>query len=157
MYIFDTSSFSLLFKYYPSRFPSLWNKFDELIKSQRVSSVIEVYKELQGMDKNEAAITWTNDNKDIFHKPSGAEASFMMALFKERNGHFQGMIEKTKQLKGGLCADPFLVAKAKINNLTIITEERNKPNSTKIPAICEYYSIPCNNLELFMIKENWIF
>lgn len=67
------------------------------------------------------------------------------------------MIEKTKQLKGGLCADPFLIAKAKINNLTVITEERNKPHSTKIPAICEYYSIPCKNLEQFMIEENWMF
>ncbi|RUR14915.1 DUF4411 family protein [Legionella sp. km535] len=157
MYIFDTSTFSLLFKYYPSRFPSLWAKFDELIKNQKVASVIEVFKELQGLDKNAAAITWTNDNKDIFHKPSGVEANFMMELFKEKNGHFQGMIEKTKQLTGGLCADPFLVAKAKINNLTIITEERYKPNSTKIPAICEYYSIPCNNLEQFMVKENWVF
>ncbi|VEG92080.1 Uncharacterised protein [Legionella spiritensis] len=122
-----------------------------------VSSVIEVFKELQGIGKNEAAITWTNDNKEIFHKPTGAEATFMMELFREKNGHFQGMIEKTKQLKGGLCADPFLVAKAKINNLIIITEERNKPNSTKIPAICEYYSITCKNLEQFMIKENWMF
>lgn len=157
MYIFDTSSFSLLFKYYPSRFPTLWKKFDALIKNGIVTSAHEVYKELQGMDQNEALITWTQENKDIFHKPSAPEAIFMIDLFKEKNGHFQGMIEKTKQLKGGLCADPFLIAKAKTNNGIIITEERYKPHSTKIPTICEYYSIPCHNLENFMTNENWVF
>lgn len=157
MYIFDTCSFSLLFKFYPSRFPTLWKKFEQLIEVEKVASVNEVYKELQGMDKNDAVITWTQENKDVFHKPTAEEGGFIIDLFKEKNGHFQGMIEKTKQLKGGLCADPFLIAKAKINNAIIITEERYKPHSTKIPTICEHYSIICHNLEKFMTIENWVF
>jgi len=39
MYVFDTSPLSLLFRnFYRSRFPTLWEKFDELIVEKRIVS-----------------------------------------------------------------------------------------------------------------------
>ena len=35
MYIFDTSSFIEIFKFYPTRFPSLWKEFDELVSKKK--------------------------------------------------------------------------------------------------------------------------
>lgn len=93
-----------------------------------------------------------------FYPPSDKEALFMTSkLFTVKNGHFQHVVEKSKQLKGGFCADPFLVASAKIKQAILITEETKKPNGSKIPNICEYFKIPCFNLEGFMERENWEF
>ena len=46
-FLFDTSSFRVLENYYPDRFPSFWDKFNELTSSGDVCSVREVYRELE--------------------------------------------------------------------------------------------------------------
>jgi hypothetical protein len=50
-----------------------------------------------------------------------------------------------------------LVAKAKITDATLITEEKFKPNGTKIPNICKHFEIKCKDLEEFMEQEHWSF
>lgn len=158
MYIFDTSSFSALFGFYPSRFPSLWGQFNLLVGSGEVVSVKEVLNELKDKNRDEYAQNWISENKSCFLTPNTQEASFMInVLFKEKGGHFQGSIDQKKLLKGGACADPFLISKAKINNGIVVTQEVAKTNSTKIPTICEYFSIECTNLEGFMDRQGWVF
>lgn len=78
-----------------------------------------------------------------------------MEIFKKR--HFQDNIEKIKLLKGGPVADPFLVAKAKALNGIVVTQEEFKPNSVKLPNICEFMGVQCTNLEGLMEKEDWQF
>ncbi len=42
-FVFDSGPFINLFQnYYPTRFPSLWEKFDEQIKNESIISVREV-------------------------------------------------------------------------------------------------------------------
>lgn len=60
-------------------------------------------------------------------------------------------------LKGGAFADPFLIAKAKIMDCTVVTEESFKPTSAKIPNICKHFNVKCINLEGFMELEKWKF
>lgn len=36
--------------YYPDRFPSLWERFDEMVETERMISVSEVSRELEGQD-----------------------------------------------------------------------------------------------------------
>lgn len=43
MYVFDTSSFSALFKFYPKIFPSLWEKIDHAVANGHIISVSEAY------------------------------------------------------------------------------------------------------------------
>ena len=62
-------------------------------------------------------------------------------------------MEKKKRLKGGAFADPFIIAKAKINNAIIVTQEKYKENSAKIPNICKEFNIKYVDLEGFLNLE----
>ena len=57
-------------------------------------------------------------------------------------------------LKGGLNADPFIIAKAGAIEGTVVTLEVEKPKAAKVPNICNEFDIPCINLEQFMEAED---
>ena len=46
--------------------------------------------------------------------------------------------ERKKIQKGGLNADPFVIAKAAVNDAMVVTLETEKPNAVRIPNICEH-------------------
>jgi Domain of unknown function (DUF4411) len=71
--------------------------------------------------------------------------------------HFQHNIEQQKLLRGGKMADPFVIAKAAVNGGAVVTMEKFKPNSAKIPNICKHFSVECLLLEEFMEREGWEF
>jgi hypothetical protein len=155
MYIFDTSSFKQLFGFYPSRFPRLWSLFDQLVADGRISSVKEVLREMQIGGAQHLDTDWGQRHKEIFKEPTAAEASILREIFSNR--HFQQSIERRKLLNGGPFADPFIIARAKLYDATVVTEEREKPNGTKIPNICKELNVKCTNLEGFMELEGWEF
>ncbi len=154
IYIFDSGPLIDLFKhYYPDRFPSLWEKFKELVGSGRVISVDEVLSEIQ--ERGDRLSTWSKENKDIFHTPSTDELEFVTQIFNVL--HFQTMIRTQERLKGKPVADPFVIAKAKCADGCVVTQEANKPNASRIPNVCDHFKIPWVNLEQFMASENWVF
>jgi len=155
MYIFDTNSLQQLFKFYPKRFPSLWEKFDELVNLETIISVKEVFNEIESYVDSDQLKEWAKKNQTIFLSPTSNEGLFISIIYQ--NKHFQQGLEQKKLLKGGPFADPFLIAKAKEINGTLVTEEKYKPNGTKIPNISEYFNVSCINLELLMERENWSF
>ena len=71
--------------------------------------------------------------------------------------HFQQNIERQKLLKGGVLADPFVVAKASVIEGTVVTMELLKDNAAKIPNICDHFGVRCMHLEDFMEAEGWEF
>lgn len=155
VYVFDTSPISTLFRnYYPKRFPTLWKNFDELVNNNLITSTREVLRELENYD-NEDLSKWIKEHKNIFTKPTREEADFVKKIFSYK--HFQQNVENKKMLKGGFNADPFVVAKAHVINASVVTIEKMKENSAKIPAICKHFKIPCYNLEEFMENEKWEF
>jgi hypothetical protein len=96
--------------------------------------------------------------------PTGAELLFVAEIFKIR--HFQGLIGAQQRLKGTPVADPFVIACARINQATVVTEEgwqhagkslALKPNAAKIPNVCAHFKIPCIDLEEFMHQQGWTF
>lgn len=118
--------------------------------------MLEVYKEIES--RNKEVLQWVKDRKSIFHIPSLEEALFLKEIFTAKNGHFKQVVGKDKVLTGGFCADPFLVASAKIKKATVITEESKKGETgSKIPNICDHFEVPYLNLEMFMEKEDWKF
>ncbi len=156
IYIFDTNSLSsILNHYYPSRFPTFWKKFGDKISAFEVISVREVYKELSDHFEKEKLTYFTEINSGFFSEPNSSELSFITEIYSVK--HFQHNLENKKLLKGGAFADPFIIAKAKILNATVVTEEYFKPNGAKIPNICEHFSIPFLSLEGFLQNENWTF
>jgi Domain of unknown function (DUF4411) len=154
-YVFDNSPFSALFRnFYPSRFPTLWQRFDELVADGEITSTREVAREIED-SAIERLRTWAADNGDVFTTPSVAETSFVATIFSVP--HFQQNIEMQKILKGGKNADSFVIAKARVLKATVVTLEKPKPKSVKIPNICEHFGVKCIDLEQFMESEGWQF
>jgi len=155
-YVFDSNALINLFNnFYQSRFPSLWGNFDSLVNEDRILSVREVKNELNSYHKNDSLKKWIEKNNDIFKQPDETEIEFIKEIFKIT--HFQAIIRKKSILNGKPVADPFLIAKAKVIDGFVVTQEKFKDNSAKIPNICDYFGIQCINLEGFMEIEKWKF
>lgn len=154
-YVFDTNVFILFFSsYYPDSFPTLWKQFNQLVANGQITSTREVMRELE-VQGNETLQDWLNTTKELFPAPTANEAQFVTEIYAMT--HFQQNIERKKLLKGGNVADSFVIARAKILSATVVTLERERPNSAKIPNICQHFKIPCVSLERFMKLENWSF
>jgi hypothetical protein len=155
IYVFDSSPLIVLFRhYYPDRFPSLWENFDALVLEHRIISVREVRKELEGY--GDRLSDWVKGHREFFLTPTTDEFNFVNEIFKIT--HFQMLIRKKERLNGKPVADPFVIAKAKIQEEgCVVTQEVKKPNAARIPNVCEHFDVPCLNLEAFMENEKWRF
>ena len=98
---------------------------------------------------------WAKENKNLFPPATEEETEKVKEIFQ--NEHFQGLIKETTILKGGPAADPFIIAKGAVMELTVITQEKLKENASKIPNVCKFFNVDCTNLEGFMTHENWVF
>ncbi len=154
-YVFDNSPLSTLFRnYYRRRFPSLWQRFDDLVVNEDIVSTREVLREIED-GAVESLREWGAQNGGLFKMPNAEEGAFVARIYAVQ--HFQQNIERQKMLKGARNADPFVIAKAAVTERTVVTLERAKPNAVKIPNICEHFDIPCMTLEDFMETEGWEF
>ncbi len=150
-YIFDSGPIIDFKHYYEDVFISLWDRFEELIKSGRIISSIEVYRELKQRDDDAAAIA--NKYKNIFHKPIIQEQQYVKEILSKHSE-----LIRFKNIVGGApVADPFIIAQAIVNNATLVTTEKFKPNAHNVPNICKEYGVNVLNLKDFFIKENWKF
>ena len=154
-YIFDSGPLIDLFRhYYPERFPSLWQRFYSLVSDGKIISVREVYNEIEA--KEDALAYWAKEQKDKLFLPSTSkELQFVSEIFQI--SHFQAMIRKQERLQGKPVADPFVIARAKIQECQVVTTELFKDNAAGIHNVCEHFSIPHINLEGFMQQEGWVF
>jgi hypothetical protein len=144
----------LFWHYYPGRFPTLWKKFDALVAERRFLSVREVFKEISSAENSLA--NWAKEQKNIlFLESTVEELQFVGEIFQVK--HFQAMIRTQQRLQGKPVADPFVIAKAKILDGCVVTQEKDRENAAKIPNVCKHFGIPCCNLEGFMEKEGWTF
>ena len=156
IYVFDTNSLSVVLNhYYRGRFPSFWEKFDKTVREHRLFSVRECELELKDKFNDEAVEPLTAHNTDFFADPTSDELAFLAQIYSVP--HFRHNLEQKKLLKGGYFADPFVIAKARLLDGTVVTEEKLKDNAAKIPNICSHFGIECTNLEGFMSRENWTF
>lgn len=135
---------------------TLWGKFYKSVECGQVISVREVKNEIDGHHNKERRINqWAKKNAVLFTIPTYEEMKFVQEIFKVE--HFQLIISRKNLLRGKPVADPFVIAKAKIIDGTVVTNEANKPNGAKIPNICERFNVKCINLEQFMEFEGWTF
>lgn len=164
IHVFDTSSLRSLQHFYPSVFKSIWDSLDALAARGELISTREVFNELERQAVSEEVLRWAKARKALFVTPTGPELQFVADIFKVK--HFQGLIGAQQRLKGTPVADPFVIACARINKATVVTEEgwqhgserlKLKPNAAKIPNVCAHFKIPCINLEEFMHQQGWTF
>lgn len=155
IYVFDTSAFIVLKNFYPSTFPTLWGRLDALVGSGTVISVREVFNELHNYNDADFIQDWAKQHKAVFAKPSNAELLIVQKILAIP--HFQTLVGNKAILKGTPVADPFVVAAAKAESATVVTQEGLKPNAAKIPNVCQHFGVPCMNLETFMAQQGWAF
>ena len=66
MCVFDTSALSELFgSYCRSRFPTLWELFDELVEDGSITSTREVAREIKQYSRGDLE-EWTQENRNFF-------------------------------------------------------------------------------------------
>jgi hypothetical protein len=154
-YVFDNSPISVLFRnFYRARFPTLWQRFDDLIANTRIVSTREVLREINDVPI-QSLRDWASQNRPVFATPKPAEGAFVGRIYAV--AHFQQNIEQQKILRGGRNADPFVIAKADVEDRAVVTMEQFRPNGVKIPNICRHFGVRCLSLEEFMEEEGWTF
>lgn len=161
VYIFDTNVISLILRhYYPSAFPSFWEKFDASIARGVITSVRDVQREIENWENPEINVSWIRKNEGIFTDPSPQEEKYAHSLMASPGGE---KLKKTKRRADAPMADTWIIAKAHAVSGTVVTQEKrtheyNRSHaSRKIPDICDERGIPCINLKEFMSKEEWRF
>jgi hypothetical protein len=154
-YVFDNSPLSALFRnYYRKTFPSLWQRFDQLVDDGRLVSTREVFREIED-GPSDSLLEWAKNNRALFATPTAEEGAFVAQIYAIP--HFQQNIEQKKLLRGGRVADPFVIARAAVEKRIVVTTELMKPNAVKIPNICAHFGVGCMSLAEFMDAENWTF
>ena len=154
-YVFDTSSFSTLGNYYPEQFPTFWERFNRTVTVGTIVSVREVRRELEFYERYPHLSDWVQNHGNIFFRPNKAEMRFVSKIFSVP--HFLVLVSQDSISKGHPCADPFVIAKAKIIDGCVVTEEKLIENAARIPNVCEHFGVDCTNLQGFMEREDWTF
>jgi hypothetical protein len=154
IYVFDTNSLSELNAYYPDIFRAFWAQFDAVVANGEVVSTREVRPEVERSGKDNI-VAWIKANGQVFTMPAAPETAFVAQILAIP--HFQALIGQKALLRGTPVADPFVIACARANGGTVVTQERLKPGAAKIPNVCAHFGIPCIDLEGFMRAQNWSF
>lgn len=97
----------------------------------------------------------SRQNGDFFEDPTAEELTFIAEIYSVQ--HFRQNLDKKKLLKGGPFADPFIIAKAKLKDAVVVTEESRPRNGARITNICDHFGIAYENLQGFLARENWTF
>lgn len=148
-YCFDSSAFinSWRIHYDPKVFPSIWEKFDNLIAEDRIITCKEAWREVETGDDQLAA--WLKARKK-FIIPYDAD---QIAIVQSILGKYPKVSQYNKQKP--IHADPFIVALAKAKGATVVTYERPNGSSDNpaIPSLCAEQEVECIGVLEFLRKE----
>lgn len=152
MYVMDTNVFYALGHYYPSRFPTIWERIDDLVRSGNLRSVKEVRRELESNCPFIHIEDWVKNHRHIFLPPNDEEKKVVAQIFQKEQ--YRGFVRRSNMLKGLPVADPFVVAAAKVHNGRVVTQESLKSGGARIPTLCLDLKVECIDLERFLEYED---
>lgn len=153
MYVMDTSSFIVMGHYFPERFPSFWVDLSTLADQSLLASVSEVWKELDNRSTRSHLTNWIETRKALFTAPSPEEMLYVRQIFAVPS--FQSLVRRKSILEGSPVADPWVIARAAILNGCVVTEEADREDTVRIPAVCRHFDVECTTLEGMMGREGW--
>jgi len=137
-------------RYYPPDvFCAVWARLDALIHSGDLVACEEVLHELE--KKDDQAYSWAKQRRCMFKPLDDSvqdEATNLLTRFSR-------MAEEVAH--GRSTGDPFIIAFAKVNNLVMVTGEKSKPTSQKIPDVCDVLGIEHIRLLDLFRREAWRF
>ena len=155
-YSIDTSAIlDAWVRYYPyDTFPSFWNRFKTLAESREVIATELIEHELS--KKDDGCHKWFKQNglNDFFIELTDSIQNAVTDILK--NPNYQRLVEDRK---GTYSADPFVIALAKVEDLIVVTGEKETNNlaKPKIPDVCNDMGIEYINILDLMRREGWQF
>lgn len=165
LYILDTSTISEIFRsIYQDRFPSFWERFDDLVRTHKAISVRSVEKELEIVARGEVAnavLYLRTLNRDFFSDPNQQEQALVREMLNDPSlsSANNRWIEKARNDKED--ADPFLIAKARASSgllgRTVVVTQESVSNPAGIPLVCQAFQVPCIDLRGMMSELSWRF
>lgn len=133
-----------------SIFPSLWEKLDQYISSEKIIIIDQIKEEC--INRNNELKDWFgNYNSKILETLKDTE---ILIETKRIMNQFSNIIDPLSPRDQ---ADPYIVATANIKDLTVVTEEAFKHSKINIPYICQQLDIECIKVKDFYKQENWRF
>lgn len=147
-YLCDSDILITSNRYIPrKRFASFWDKLGEYIDTEEVGILKIVKNEIKkGTDDLYSWLSRFPATKFINEK---VEENVILLVKEIVNNH----PDLVDPLNPRDQADPYLIAYAKVHNLTVITYE-NPKSPKKIPAICKTMDVDCINLDEFLERES---
>jgi hypothetical protein len=153
-YCWDTSAFihSWVRTSPPDIFVSLWERLDGEIAVGRVLSPEEVYVELERQE-GDTLLAWVKERKASLVAPLTED---LQARVSEIGAAFPPFVAGDTDHN---FADPWVIALAMTNGLTIVTQEARpgSPDSPTMPRVCGHFKVPFINTFEFMRREGWTF
>jgi len=149
IYVVDTNVLITLMAHHPQDKPAyqaIWDEIESLIKRKNIFSTMVVYDEIMRyLGKDNQLKKWAKSHKKRFFIPTDQEV-FKLAQDVAKN--FPDLLDKKKLQTGEPDADPFLIALAKSEGATIITQER-KDSPNRIPMVALNYRVKSIDLYEF--------
>lgn len=148
-YVVDTNVLITLMAHHPPDKPAyqaIWDEIESLIKQKNIFSTIVVYDEIiKYLGKDDRLKKWAiSHKKRFFISPDEETWQFAQDIIKK----FPDLLNKKKLQTGEPDADPFLIALAKSEGATIITQER-KGLPNKMPMVASHYRVKSVDLYEF--------
>lgn len=148
-YCFDTDTLASSWRRYyrPDAFRPLWEKIGSMVKDGVILIPDEVKKEI-GAGKDEL-VAWIKTNC----ANSVSISKEQLEIVAEIVNKYPGVSQYKKPRPNH--ADPFVVAVAKINKITVVTYEgpNGSTQNPSIPSLCGEYGIECCTMADFFKKE----
>ena len=152
-YAVDTNVLITLMAHHPQDKPTyqaIWDEIEALIKQENIFSTMIVYEEIiRYLGKNAQLKKWAISHKKRFFIPTNSE---VFKLAQDVAKDFPDLLNKEKLQTGEPDADPFLIALAKSEGATIITQER-KDLPNRIPMVASYYRVKSIDLYEFFERR----
>ncbi len=148
-YSFDTCSFIDLNHIYPlDIFPSVWDWISSQIDNDVIVATIYVYDEIRPI-QDEIHEFLKDRRRKVFQSTDSAQDRIVDDIVNHR---FPGwVIPHSTSNK----ADPFVIALASVNDLTVVTEEKLNPDKVTIPRVCNALGVKCINLLEFLRESKF--
>ncbi len=138
-------------RYYPpDRFPSVWRNIEQLIAGRGLCGTEEVLIELK--KKDDDVYKWARNQAGLFLPIDEATQKSVRKILSA----YPRLVDARKNRS---TADPFVIAVAQVNGLTVVSGEipSNNLRKPKIPDVCSAMGIKhIRLLELFGL-ERWRF
>ena len=148
----DTSSliWAWRFAYPRPNFPTLWQRFEALIRDGEMRASSMVLAELERIE--DELLEWAKARGDLLVELDRPQQESVRGMLAD----FPGLVPAGQDR---INADPFVIALAIRDGSSVISQERRSgnPATPMIPNVCAARDVECVNFVEFIARQGWVF